>query len=93
MLFLPATASRPSGVPAHAVDPLVTHVLQTRRAIRAAYFEQPTLCLTFPQVRRLWSLPHDICLRTLRDLLDEGFLVQTGEGHYARPEHLPLHIA
>jgi hypothetical protein len=92
MLLLPAPASPASGMPAHAVDPLAAHVIQCRGEIRDAYVDQPTLCLTFPQVRRLWSLPHEICLRALRDLLDEGFLVQTQEGHYVRPGHLPIRL-
>jgi hypothetical protein len=79
-------------MPAHAADPLVAHVIECRGTIRDAYVDQPTLCLTFPQVRRLWSLPHEICLRALRDLLEEGFLMRTDGGHYARPGHLPARL-
>lgn len=90
MSFLLSAASSPSGpARARAADPFVAHVTQYRAAIRDAYVDQPTLCLTFPQMRRLWSLPHDLCIRVLRDLLDEGFLVRVGEEHYARPGHLP----
>ena len=50
--------------------------------IRTEYREMPGLCLTPPQVRRLWQLDATTCETALARLLDEHFLSRTRDGSY-----------
>jgi DNA-binding IclR family transcriptional regulator len=50
--------------------------------VRAEYQEMPGLCLTEPQVRRLWDLDPSACDALLHQLLAEGFLRHTDEDEY-----------
>jgi hypothetical protein len=56
--------------------------------VRRAFLEQPGLCLTLAQAERLWDLRAPVCERTLRELIVDGFLVQTEDGHYCRPDYV-----
>jgi hypothetical protein len=47
---------------------------QALQRARADYREMPGLRLTARQASRLWALPHWLCERVLRSLLDERFL-------------------
>ena len=55
--------------------------------VRAEYQEMPGLCLTQPQIRRLWDLDRSACDVLLQHLLADGFLRRTDEDEYvlARP--------
>ena len=52
--------------------------------IQLEYREIPALRLTFRQARRLWDFSPDLCELALACLTSRGFLVLTGDGHYAR---------
>ena len=52
--------------------------------IQLEYRELPELRLTFGQARRLWDFSTDLCELALACLTSRGFLVLTGDGHYAR---------
>ena len=49
--------------------------------IRSEYNEMPGLCLTRPQVQRLWLLEPAACDVVLRTLVDGGFLRLTSSGY------------
>ena len=56
------------------------------RLIRGEYLEVPGLCLTKPQVRRLWGLDAQTCEVLLAALVDARFLRCTREEAYVRAE-------
>jgi hypothetical protein len=49
------------------------------KVIRAEYREMPGLCLTKPQIRRLWSLDTDTCDALVETLESEQFLKRVGD--------------
>jgi hypothetical protein len=49
-------------------------------AIRHEFAEMPGMCLTRAQFRRLWQLGEQDCDRAIRELIDEGFLLQDDRG-------------
>jgi hypothetical protein len=52
--------------------------------IRAEYREMPGLCLTFPQVLRLWTLDPPTGRALVTRLVDAQFLRATPDGQYVR---------
>lgn len=52
--------------------------------IRREYEEMPGLHLTLQQACRLWGLGPDMCTVLLDALVQEGFLVRTRRGAFAR---------
>lgn len=52
--------------------------------IRGEYLEMPGLRLTPAQAARLWAVDLDRVRVLLSGLVDAGFLMQAGEGQYAR---------
>jgi hypothetical protein len=52
--------------------------------IRREYEEMPGLHLTLQQACRLWGLGPDMCAALLEALVQEGFLVRTRRGAFAR---------
>jgi hypothetical protein len=57
-----------------------------REAIRREFTEQPGLRLTLLQAQRLSSTTPRLCRGALDVLVEEGFLMVTGDGQYCRPE-------
>lgn len=53
--------------------------------VSAEFLEMPGLKLTALQASRLFGLAPTECLHLLAQLVDQGFLVRTAEGQYARP--------
>jgi hypothetical protein len=49
---------------------------------RAEYQEMPGLCLTEPQMCRLWDLDRSACDLLLQHLLEEGIVRHAGEDKY-----------
>jgi hypothetical protein len=64
------------------IDPWVSR-------IRAEYLEMPALCLTRPQVQRLWSLDPTVCDTLLTVLVDTHVLAQTDRGAYVLDQRRP----
>jgi hypothetical protein len=58
-------------------------LLDVQRRIQVDFDEWPTLRLTFRQAVRLWSLPHDICLAAMANLVHADYL-QHRNGVYLR---------
>ena len=54
--------------------------------IRAEYLEIPGLCLTKPQVQRLWGLDSATSEALLAALVDARFLRRTHQGAYVRAD-------
>lgn len=54
--------------------------------IRAEYLEIPGLCLTKPQVERLWNLDPSTAEALLTALVDTKFLKRTLRGGYMRAD-------
>jgi len=50
--------------------------------VRAEYREMPGLCLTQPQIRRLWDLDPSACEVLLQRLVADGFLRRTDDDEY-----------
>jgi hypothetical protein len=50
--------------------------------VRAEYMEMPGLCLTGPQIRRLWSFAPAMCEAVLAELVSARFLRRTPDGEY-----------
>lgn len=48
--------------------------------IRGEYLEMPGLCPTQCQAQRLWGLPCERCEALLAALIEDGFLIRTGDG-------------
>ena len=64
-----------------AIQPSTTDWLQI---IRGEFEELPQLCLTKPQVQRLWDLDSRTCDALLDALVRTQFLKRTSNGTYAR---------
>ena len=56
-----------------------------RMRIQLEYIEMPQLKLTLPQLRRLCSLPQEVCEAAIASLITTGFLLQVHDGSYVRP--------
>jgi hypothetical protein len=54
--------------------------------VRGEYQEVPGLCLTKPQVKRLWGLDESTCDALLDELIQHRFLRRTERGTYARAD-------
>jgi hypothetical protein len=63
-----------------------THIADWLRLIRAEYLEIPGLCLTKPQVQRLWGLDQVTAAALLAPLVDVRFLRRTGQDTYVRAD-------
>ena len=61
-----------------------THIADWLRLIRAEYLEIPGLCLTKPQVERLWGLDPVTSEALLSALVDVKFLRRTRQKAYVR---------
>lgn len=64
-------------------DPSVTDWLQI---VRAEYLEMPGLCLTAPEVQRLWGMDPTTCKALLDALVRTGFLRRTRRAGYVRAD-------
>jgi hypothetical protein len=60
------------------------HIGEWLQLIRAEYLEIPGLCLTKPQVQRLWGLDLLVAEALLAALVDTKFLRCTCQGTYVR---------
>jgi DNA-binding MarR family transcriptional regulator len=60
------------------------------RLVRAEYDEMPGLVLTCAQIRRMWGIDSDTCVRIMSRLVAEGFVVRRADGSYSRPS--PFHV-
>jgi len=58
-------------------------LLDAQRRIQVDFDEWPMLRLTFAQAARLWTLPHDICLAAMENLVHADYL-QHRNGVYLR---------
>ena len=63
-----------------------THIADRLRLIRTEYLEIPGLCLTKPQVQRLWGLDPVTSEALLAALVDVKFLRRTGHDTYVRAD-------
>ena len=63
-----------------------THIADWLRLIRAEYLEIPGLCLTKPQVQRLWGLDPVTSETLLAALVDVKFLRRTRQDAYVRAD-------
>jgi len=61
-----------------------TSVSELLLIVRGEYQEIPGLCLTKPQVKRLWDLDEITCDALLETLVKSRFLWRTDRGTYAR---------
>ena len=61
-----------------------THITNRLQLIRAEYLEMPGLCLTMPQVQRLWGLDPITSESLLATLVEAKFLRRTGQNAYVR---------
>ena len=61
-------------------------VAKAARRVRSQFVEIPALRLTLPQARRLSGLDEEICISILDELVREGWLTQTPDGKYVRPQ-------
>ena len=50
--------------------------------VRADFEEMPGLCLTEPQIQRLWHLDRTTCEKVVKQLVSEGFLHRTRDDEY-----------
>jgi len=57
---------------------------ETIARIQSEYREMPGLCLTFDQMRRLWTLDRRTCRTLVEKLVDARFLMLTRDGRYVR---------
>jgi hypothetical protein len=73
--------SMPQSPPASDPVPLAL-LLRVKRE----FIEMPGLRLTAAQARRLWALDAPVCVELLDELIEEGFLVRTADGAFARLE-------
>jgi len=58
------------------------------RLVRAEFEEMPGLVLTCSQIRRMWGLDADACVRVMSRLVAEGCVVRRLDGSFARPSDL-----
>ena len=63
-----------------------THITDWLQLIRAEYLEIPGLCLTKPQVQRLWGLDPVTSEALLAALVDIRFLRRTRQDAYVRAD-------
>ena len=63
-----------------------TPITDWLQLIRAEYMEIPGLCLTKPQVRRLWGLDDVMAEALLTVLIDVKFLRRTRRDAYVRAD-------
>jgi hypothetical protein len=63
-----------------------THIGDWLQLIRAEYLEIPGLCLTKPQVQRLWGLDAVTAEALLAALVDVNFLRRTAKDAYVRAD-------
>jgi len=63
-----------------------THIEDWLQLIRAEYLEIPGLCLTKPQVERLWGLDAVTSEALLAALVDVNFLRRTAKDAYVRDD-------
>jgi hypothetical protein len=63
-----------------------THIEDWLQLIRAEYLEIPGLCLTKPQVERLWGLDAVTSEALLAALVDVNFLRRTDKDAYVRAD-------
>jgi hypothetical protein len=61
----------------------IADLLDAQRRIQVDFQEWPTLKLTLPQARRLWSLPADVCEAAMGNLVQAAFLMHR-DGLYLR---------
>ena len=62
------------------------HITDWVQLIRAEYLEIPGLCLTKPQVERLWGLDAVTSEALLAALVDVNFLRRTAKDAYVRDD-------
>ena len=60
-------------------DPTTERLLDL---IQSEYLEMPGLCLTRPQIQRLWCLDSDTCSEAVETLVTSHFLKRTDHGAY-----------
>ena len=61
--------------------------------VRGEFREMPGLRLTFAQACRLWQFDPTTCGVVLEQLIRDGVLLQTRQGHYvAAPRPRPLDV-
>jgi len=58
------------------------------RLVQAEYEEMPGLVLTCAQIRRMWGIDSDACVRVMSRLVADGFVVRRFDGSYARPSDM-----
>jgi hypothetical protein len=63
-----------------------TRITDWLQLIRCEYLEIPGLCLTMPQVQRLWGLDPVTSETLLAALVDVKFLRRTRQGAYVRAD-------
>ena len=63
-----------------------THITDWLQLIRSEYLEIPGLCLTKPQVQRLWGLDPVTSETLLAALVDVKFLKRTRQDAYVRAD-------
>jgi hypothetical protein len=63
-----------------------THITDWLQLIRSEYLEIPGLCLTKPQVQRLWGLDPVTSETLLAALVDVKFLRRTRQDAYVRAD-------
>jgi len=63
-----------------------THITDWLQLIRSEYLEIPGLCLTKPQVQRLWGLDPVMSETLLAALVDVKFLRRTRQDAYVRAD-------
>jgi hypothetical protein len=68
----------------HIVDGLP--VDQWIERVRAEYLEMPGLCLTKPQMRRLWLIDSSTCDVVVDSLVASAFLRRRADDTYVRGE-------
>ena len=61
-------------------------IAQWCHLVRAEYLEMPGLCLTHPQIQRLWNLGPSECDAVLSHLVSKGFLRLANRGEYVLAE-------
>ena len=60
------------------------------RLVRAEFVEMPGLVLTYAQIRRMWGIDADACVRVMSRLVAEGVVVRRLDGSFARPSDMHI---
>jgi hypothetical protein len=68
------------------MSPTNSHILDWLQIVRAEYLEIPGLCLTKPQIQRLWGLESITSEAVLAALVDVKFLRCTSHDAYVRAD-------